>query len=505
MTVAEYEVKIVERDGTFVRTIKGANVESVEEELNGHGSATWSFPKYDPPGYAGQAADIRTLDREVQIWRNGSIIFWGCIVAGSSGGGQGNVSMTSPGVSWYFTRRNIDKTRHNYLTNPQFESGTTGWSATATTASIVTSRRRLGAQSLRLVQATTGADAFEQQNVSMTAGPIGLLVDVAAWFFIESWSGPALESRGLFVEGDIAGVVKQVAFDTIDASTPVGSWQRAETTVWIPPNQTWNVNIRLYSPNGTIEWDAAEVVVMESLASDYAGVGTDIASLAGEIVDFIQDPANDKSDLHIGTAITLAGVVIQRAWQFTEHTAAMSAIEELVTWGLDWSIEITATTKLFTTHAPRKGTDRSATLTLDYGSGGTISDYTYNEDGAQTETKTTYFGDGDGPDREEGVAIDASSLDGLILEGVYQAAPSTPIDTLPVLATDRLTRSKRLVKLPEITTIQREDLIGTLKTGDVVKVLIDDGWTQIPSLAYRIIRKKLNARDDTLSLTFNEE
>lgn len=509
-----YRARVVERDGTPVRILAKANVLPIVDVVNGVGGFGVTYPKHDPPEAIGQAADVRILEREIQILDDADqVVAWGVPLRKTRVSGRGDVTVTCPDVGWHLGRRNIDGPITERLVNAGFETGDlTGWTATgSTTATVITSPRRLGAYSVRLVQGTTGADRFLYQALTgVDGGDIGLYLTLATHFYIESWTGPALDARGLYVEGKQGATVRTFEFKEIDDATPRGSWQRMETGIWVPPGEVWDLNVRLYAPNGSIVFDANRFVAMESLSVALAG--TDIAVMAGDVVEFIQDPAHAKDDLFIGTDCQPAGVVLAfpKAWQYVDHTPAERVINgELAPLGFDWSIEFEDTgigdiwTKTFTTHSPRQGVDRSATVTLELGVN--VASYDFDEDGTPVETDVSVLGDGDGPDREEGHAADTSDLDGLVLQGVQSAPPGTTIDMLDPMADDHLVRSKQLARLVRVTTHQRAgDLVGVLRKGDVVRLVIDDGDAQVDG-SYRIVRRQLNPRSRTLDLDLNED
>lgn len=507
--MATYAARIVERDGTVVRTISGANVEKVTRELLGYGQIVWSYPKYDPAGHTGQGADVVPLEREVQILRDGSIWAWGVILDPTGASSDGALRMTSPGVAWLFTRRNIDKPITNHLVNGNFETGDlTGWAALGSgiTATVISSPRRRGGYAVRLEQPTVGEDSHLDQTITWTAGGIGDLVTIVGWYYIEDWDGPAVDARGLYVEAIDTGVVQTTSIATIDDASPQGSWQRLEITIWVPPNLTWDLNVRGYAVK-SIVWDEFQAVAMESLSA--LPGGTDIATLFEEIVQFVQDPANDKDDLSIGTDVTATGVLLEdKAWQFANHVPADQAIAELVEFdaGLDWSIELadgTPCTKTATTFFPRKGTDRTGDLDLLYGPGGNIASYRLpGGAAAAVETNVTIMGDGDGPDREEGHATDLTHVD-VVLQGVHSARRGTTIDLLDPIAEDRVAHTARLVRFLTVVVVG-EDAITTLVEGDSVTVTIDDGNVQILGL-FRILTIEHDCRAETLTLTLAED
>lgn len=499
-----YTARIVERNGTVVRTLVNANITSVVDQLNEPGEIQFDYPKYDPPSAVGQAADVQVLKREVQVLRDGVVIAWGVPLRKSAASSRGEITVTAPGVAWFFGRRFIDTPVTEQLTNPGFESGLTGWTAVNCTATVISSPTRLGANAVRLTQAVTGADAYLQQILSVeTAGPTPLGHTFAGHYYIESLNGPALDARGIYARGSTGGVLIDSNWQEIDEFSLRGEWQRVETTYDIGATQTQVVEARLYCPNGSIIWDALHLVHPEGFALTPAGGNA--ATIAGDLLDFVQN-APAKSTLNIGKSIPAPGpfVPFPKAWGYVDHTPLIQAInDELAPLGFDWSIQLAGPAKTFTTHVPRKGADRSATVTLQLGVN--IASYDFDEDGTAVDTYVIMLGDGDGPDREESITIDTSQLSGLVLQGLHSAPPGTTVNLLDPLSADKLARKKRLVRLPSVTTYPgATDLVGLLATGDVVAVVINDGAVQVSS-NYRIVRRELNPRTDTMKLTLNED
>lgn len=504
-----YSAKIVELDGTVVRTLVNCNIPTVVDELNAAGSATITIPKYETGSAVGQYDDLY-LGREVQILDGATPIARGVPMHPHASSSDGAVSIELQGVGWYFTRRFIDAPISNLLTNPSFEDGLTGWTASGCTATVVTSPRRRGGYAVQLTGSTTGAEQFLSQIVyGVTSTAIGDLLTLAGWYQIDdgAWVGPAFESRGLYIELiDTSVVQTHNSLDgVIDDATPRDVWNRAEPTTWIPPNKTWDVGVRLYCPNGTVTYDALSLTKMESLAIG-PGAGEDIATTANRIVAFIQDTANDKSDLSIGTTTPpTTGITFQypKAWQYADHTPADRALnDEIVPLGVDWSI--TPDTKTFTVHYPRRGTDRSGSVTLTFPAGN-LASYEYDDDNGQIETDVTMMGEGDGPDREEGRAVDTTELNGLVLQSVNPTPPGTTIDKLDDLATDRLKRAKRPVRLLSVVTVEKAGaLASVLGVGDTVGVSINDGVIQLGGY-WRITRRELTPRNNTLKLDLVED
>lgn len=505
-------VKIVDRAGAVIRTLVEANAYGDVEDLDPLQDAIrWDFPKKDPPGAgAGQGAAVEILKREVQVWDGATLLGWGVILEGETDSKSGKVDMTSPGLAWYLSRRYIDRPRVNYVVNPSFESDLTGWTAFGgAVPTIVTTPRRLGAKALKLVNTVTGADAGIRTTFSITGLPgIGVNVYVATHYLLETFLGEAIGNLSLRLVAREAGVEKgrteQILGDGNELAS-IDGWLREEPPgpLWVPPGVTYDFTLDLMAPNGTIYFDANQAVIPESL-SDY---DVDLATVVGLITVDVQN-ATHKSNLNIATATPAVGVTIPvYAKQYTEHTPALVALNEISERddGPDWWIDYTATTRTMRTSFPRRGTDRTGAggVTLTYP--GNVASYDpYRKTGSTVENHITYYGEGDGPDREEGYAIDTAPMGGLVLQGVYQAGPGTTVDMLEPLARGRLAAKKNLGQFVTVRTKPDATLFGLLRAGDRVNLVINDGWAQA-SGPWRITRRERFYRSKTMLLTMTKD
>lgn len=499
-----YVVKHIGIDGSGATVIPSANPKEIVWELNTHEQATVGIPNTQA------MTAVRPLQREIQIYRDDDLLFWGPIIPAETASDQGDVTLDCAGAGWYLTKRFIDKQRENNLTNPSFESGVTGWDQSgigSAVATAVSTRSYRDGQSVRLVNTVGQEDAYLRQSFSETGTGVGTSVVVVAWFFIDSVTDHANERRGLFVQLSQSGVLKDFDYYPIDAASPQGVWTRAYVKLWIPPGESMSVEVRLYAPDGTIYWDATQAVIYESLSTASGGdveAKKDVAEISAEIVRFVQKTYAGKSDLNLGTYCPPSGQKLTKHYQFADHIRADQAIAEFVDAGyLDWWVMLFPTTRLFVTNAPRRAIDRTG-ITLAYG-GDRVARYSYTEDGNDTETRVTILGDGNGPDREEAEASDTTDTDGLILQGVYGSTPKTTLQALDDMADEFLRARKTIARLPVITTTQKAgDLIHVLRPGDIVTVDIADGWVQCQG-EFRVVKVRLDCVADTLEVTLNEE
>lgn len=525
---ADYTVKLVEQDGAGGFNVLATMNKPVfngppTKQLNGIGSCGLQISPNDPDHAAFYSAlQSGWLSREVQIFRGAATdpFWWGVPIRPAKGFGSDARSITCAEIPWLLTKRFFGKTsRTNYLLNPEFESGLTSWTAVAASASSDTTEHILGTKSLKLVEGSAGADAFEGQGVTFTAVGIGNVISFAAWFKIDdtAWIGPAYEDRGLFAERVSGGVVQQVSVFKIDDKTPRGVWIRAEIplgkSLWVPPNATETINVRLYAPGGTIWWDAVFMGVMESFGSAVPG-GSDLATLAAGIVGHAQDPAYNKDDLDIGTSTPATGRNIDIHWQFAEHANIWNnGLQDLVARedGIDLGWEYQANARTMHTYsrvgsATGKGADlTSLDMSLFHpqtNPAGLVLDYAFSKEGGQAANALTVLGDGDGPDREEGGYLDLTKLGGRTFEAVVAAPTGSPIDSL----NDRAGKLGRVRSYPLALDIQLKPG-GLLSGGTIIaegdRVTIPAYDADITAGTYRVMDMSYNTASDVLTLGVN--
>ena len=263
------------------------------------------------------------------------------------------------------------------------------------------------------------------------------------------------------------------------------------------------IDVRLYAPNGSCWWDLATLTAMESLTIGWQEL-VELADIIEAIVLYAQDRhpqfSHGKSDLQIDFA--WVGATILRnsiAYQFVEHRNVGDVLNEFVGSGqVDMSVAITATTRTFTVHNPRKGSYKSGdTLVLDTN----ISTFSWSFDGEAASTDVVLLGPGDGPDRPEGGARNPAAFGGLTLERVDTAPDDVTIGQLDTAAAEIL----RVAQLPEIieaTGYPHSPLIGSLVEGDTVPVVIPLGWLDITA-DYRVVKWSLDPNTDQPIWTLN--
>jgi hypothetical protein len=497
-----YVLKVVTKTGTVVAELPMALVTDVTWELNKPGQISFTLPMNDVTTLSAQPFT------EVQLWRGTSPIFWGVITRPQAGPTE--VTFQAPGLLWYFSRRNFgDNEPHNWVNNGDFESSMAGWKNVRANNSmnpnLGTAERRSdravsGDWAVRLSQNVTEGDNwlnYEFQHIAPSDREV--IWTAVAWFYLESFTGRALEGRGLQLERFSTTKSEGHGIYYVDKYTPLGYWIKAQASMIQPRGTTNLINVRLYMPNGVIWWDRVSLYQNEALYFTQ----DDQAAIEAALVQHAQDSTYGKSDLNIGTYTPASGVLRDRTYQFSEAGRIGEAMEEFTQLkdGLDYSIAITGTSRTFTTHFPRRGTRVPFTLQL----GVNIESFTWSYDGEQAANQIRVLGKGSGSTREIGFAEDVTVFsDGLTIENVVSAPDETPGAQLGELAQEAL----RVLKNPtilEVTTYEGGGgVIGRLWEGDTVEIIVDWGYVSVDAV-YRVVALRLDPAMDRLTLTLNKE
>lgn len=528
-----YRVASVERGGT-VRTFvpNGIITEDPGWEMSTFGAFTFTNPLYDRAN-----SRLGKYD-EVVVVKDNRIVWWGVIVTVTTtiNGDDAVRTYRCADLLWYFDHRYVGKaSRFNYARNPSFEAGSadTSWGSVGTIVfdNFSSDRYKLDDHSGKITAATADQDWYVYEDIlAFTSTGVGDLLTIVGWYFIEddgSFVGTALDGIGLaLIPFDGATPEPQeTGFARVNGGedNPVrGSWQKLRATIYLPPDTTRDLQIRLYAQGGTIYWDAIQVVRMESLSSVSSATDftSDIAKILQLLVLHAQDPAVDKDDVAIeATDISCpdTGVRKERHYQYADHAQILRAMQEFPAMepGCDFYIDWTRNgpcdyTRTFRTAYPNRGTDRGFDygLRLVVGPGGVNGErvvaYGHTDDGDQGITSSTVLGEGDGPDREEaGVLLPAPPL---IVEEVIAAPVTTDIDALAGVAAQNLAARDD----PDIwqVTVHAPTWVGVVLPGDTLPahfVIQDEDGATIESFSDRVRVASCSASIDAeqLALTLN--
>lgn len=343
--------------------------------------------------------------------------------------------------------------------------------------------------------------SFDYTNPTSAISPKTLTL--VGWTNIQTYVAPSKDGWGVYMQlvNKATGKVKATANVPIGADTPRHAWTRMECSLAVPADGVaYRVDVRLYPPEGTTIWDEIGVTASETLSFR----NIDEALIVKGLVEHAQDVSIGKSPLNIGTYTPLTKVKRSREYPWIERLQISEALNEFPTLadGVDIAITHTATTRTLCTYHPRKANKTGYVLAL----GSNIATVSVDIDGDQTSTRVIVQADGEGSDREEGVWTDATKMDGLVLEKVYNATPGSAISSLVAQAKRGIARYSRPLVLPQVTMDSRftDEILDRVTKGDIVQVQIKQGWLDI-DWPYRVTSLSLDPATDQITFALTPE
>jgi prepilin-type N-terminal cleavage/methylation domain-containing protein len=148
----------------------------------------------------------------------------------------------------------------NYVTNPSFETGITGWGQyNGISISNSTTRKQSGNAAMLVNNRVTSTDDFASMN---TVVEVGVPYTVSAWFYLGSGGTTTSANRHMWLYNQSGGAA---AVD-IDYPSP-GSWQRVSGTI-TPTNP--NLTIRIHSITGAAFFIDSLMITKGTTLYDYA-------------------------------------------------------------------------------------------------------------------------------------------------------------------------------------------------------------------------------------------
>ncbi len=427
----DYEVIVVDKYGIAFGQIVSAVPTQIDWVLNDIGQALIDFWILDPSAKALLPLTVLPGAREIQIWRDQELIWWGWPTSASFDAKQ--VHLTCAGLLFPFSKRNFGPITSNFLLNADFETPATldvvpNWDAIGVTANVTpadgVAAPLLNSFMAKLVQAGAGEDTYLRQYVAVTGDPgIGTFYTLSAWVYIDPAAtfSPAFGQNGVFIQFiEFLTVAAGPAIQQITADTARGQWTRLEIGVEVPPGASGVLEIRLYAPQGVTYWDACRLTIQESVGSPISGA--DVQFIMDQIITYAQDPTRAKSDLAIPFAGPLTGKTLVRDYQFFDNGGILDALNEFPTIGVcDFECvwDESGHFRQFVIYPPAKGSVKyNFPIEVDLGS---ITDLQGGIDGSLTITTSRVLGQGStGSSEDLGWAAFPSALGGRVaLDGVF--------------------------------------------------------------------------------------
>lgn len=531
-----YRVVMVDQAGGQPAELARAKVRHITWELNSWGEAVYRLPTLDP-----QAADATALlRREVQIWRDGVLIFWGIPVAYRAT--QHTVEFTAFGLLWYFARRYFGPVYSNTITplvtNGTFEAATvdSGWSKSVPAPTIAASplHRYTGSQSIKLTGGGSASSMYYIYQFITLPGPARsqpLPLTLSAWCYPEGITSYSPEDRGIEIQLDMGAVPPQ-QWALLNAQVPQNRWNRLETTLIVPAGNNDAVTIALFAPSaGSVYYDQVRftyeqktgAIEGEDWVDDYlrrifnyaAGItGGGAAGPGGSPTsqDAWWGSPVLKSNLgmtFLPSNLAAGSLPADMAWNHEDRGNMYEAMLEVVKrdksdFEVTWNAS--GTTRNLTPFVPRKGAYKPA---LAFELGRNITKFSYDVDGRQSANDVTVIGRNSGNTKEVGQAggPTPTTLDGVQYELVESPPHEVDGQGLIDTAVSDERRLRAPVEMPTLTVraaglLDTTNVGGPLTTGDSVPVRVDFGMIQ-ENAQRRVVRMTLRPPAEEVDVVTN--
>lgn len=519
LPAATYDVIICGRTGMLDVKSEWDNaiVNSVVKESNGLWAASVSMPTADP-----KALDLKAiylLKREIQIWRNGKLYWWGIPLRFKAG--PVTTTWQCVGLLWYFSRRLMGPTPTIVgFSNGNFDAGFSGWTAhNGANGSISTQKRARRAQSARLDCNVGGADTyiefvFDYLAAAGSAEEGGFLeFHIPGWRYVEKLNEPAWEERGLYAQCEYPiGTTFHETWSNMSLNDASDDFVRDEVVLQVSRGTTDHLNrikIRCYVGDGVVFWGALNCVIQRSVGANGAEV-IDNSVILSRLITYAGGMNAEaiglgKSSLNMGLIIPLSGTSDTRRYGLESNEEILGLLTEFQKRNIydveaTWNSAGTARQIEFFT-SPKGQTRHDLSVEL----GRNLVDISDDVDASGVTTAFRALGRGRGVSQEWAESKDTLMLDGLVLEASEVVPEYVPLRSLDSYASAQLARARQPVEIPGVIVadVKNQPVIDYLGMGDFFTVTCQYGTIDI-NRDFRAVRSELSpANGDTLEVNVN--
>lgn len=507
--VGRYVIKITDKSGGIITDLTSTNpgvdkwtCSELSWELNGMGGGRIGGPTIDAAlaglfDFRGRIID----DREIQVSRDDLGLLQ--ILVPSPRAKPKDTQMQCPDVTYHLKKKFVGRNNPapNLIVNPTFETDVLDWTGVSTVPTWEASPFHDAAGSMLLTSGTRG-EVYAQQFIDVPPLPYATFVWFSAWAYLDSAVDRTMlptSGRGLWTVWRVGGtVVWQQGVSPNWRNT--GEWMNLTTKVFIPADQSQQLELRLYCPQGTIRWDDLYAHREERL-NCVGSPGNIIACLVSHASDtgLNKVPMNITADISRGEG----NVSLARRYKYSEAARILSAMGEMadVAGGCDWLLETPSTTTRTVFTMERTGYDVGANkVNLVWGD--QISDFEFVPDPDRRADQIRVQGRGSGDEVTEAFVDDDQSDQGweFIRRASIEGSPN-PKDQAEGIAV--LYREPTTLVLQVIRTADLDVAMairdGYLKPGRLVGVKIDHGWVHVDE-DYKILKTTFVPEKETAQL-----
>lgn len=409
--IGQYDITVTDYFGGIYAHLDTATVKSLRWEANGPGSGEITVPLNEPHLSELLDSDGNVRDgREIQVQLNSS--FLAALVPFPSAS-PSLLTIKGQGPAYHLKRRYVGRLNGtpNLALNPTFATDLTSWTASSgTTQTWVSTPAEVGTGAVELVAASVG-DHYTEQTIAVSSQPFDTFMWFTGWLRVHNGVNPAdlVQGRSIFTTWKIGSTLvwqqgARANWRIID------QWQRLKFKVFVPAGNAYTLGLRLYAPNGTVNYDELTVHREERLY---------LSGQPGDIICGLVTHAQDTSIGKVSAAITCdesngaGSAAVTRAFKYSERAPIMGAISDMqsLMGGVDWHCECDGHNRVMTTfERPGITPVGEAQLLWDVlDPASNISDWTWTWNPDNRADKIIIGGRGSGDDFQEGLADTSGS------------------------------------------------------------------------------------------------
>jgi hypothetical protein len=405
--VDDYVITVVDRLGATHETLTpDFTVTSLRWERNGLGGATITGPITSPLLHPFFDAQGNWIDnRLIAIYRGANFIK---TFVPSPRADQHVLDVDGAGRAYDLSRKFVGRNNQqpNLATNGSFDEGVVGWTENGSVDLVWSPTEGHAKPGAASVSASSSGDNFFSQNITVPDSPFETFVWIEGWAKVPATVGTTHlpgEELGIKVLASVSGTNVFIDGTQLDW-TRVGAWQRVVLKVYIPANQTSQLQVQFMSPTvESVLWDDVYIRREERL---YATGGPE--DIIAALVIHSQNESIGKTNV----GITFDGsnssgeVALTRAYKYAERANILTAIQEVsqLNRSVDWHLEEPSLGDAIVTTYPRTGFDTGNMQTLEYGKN--VNDFSWVWDTPRRADIVAYLGRGSGDLVNEAFAND---------------------------------------------------------------------------------------------------
>jgi len=343
--LGNWVVKVTDMNGGVYATLTDKfTVTQLHWQLNGQGDAQISGPMLDPNLDLLFTDNGKVIDgRELQVERDDIGVLMHVVPAPRAT--PRVMGLDSYGAPFHLTHKFVGRNNAvpNFIRNGNFDTDISEWSPNGSMTGVWSAAPVYRAPGAVVLSSGAAGNNYLNQLEDIPSQPFDTFMWFSAWIYLDGSidvQNLATSGRALWTVWRVGGTV--VWQQGVSPNWRATGWQNLRTKVFLPKDQTVEMETRLYVPLGEVRYDDVYAHREERLNCE-GDPGTIVTCL----VAHAQDTGLGKSDVNLGvdTSRGGGGVNLIRRYKYAEAAQIFSAANQMaqIAFGVDTLCEYPAT------------------------------------------------------------------------------------------------------------------------------------------------------------------